>query len=155
VLAIVLVLALILVLVLLRRRSRLHALAAWRHEIAPGLDAARLARSLLLAPIADVRGDQWRSVRDQVEQAARSLDRAATHAPTEEGTLRARGTAEALRGMCYAVEANVLLRNEAPTGQQLMEADAAVRARATDLDAALASLDAMVHPEGADARPPG
>jgi hypothetical protein len=114
------------------------------------VDAARLARSMLQPGTVDVHSEQWQAVRSRTEEAARSLERAGAHAPTDDGKLRARRTAEALRGLAFAVEANALVRSEQPppTGEQLLEADAAIRSRAADLDASLRSLEALVDPEG-------
>jgi hypothetical protein len=150
-LAVLLALAVLLVVLLARRRSSSRAMGGWRREVAPAVEQARLARSMLQAGTVDVHSEQWQSVRNRTEDAARSLERAAAHAPSDDGRLRSRRTAEALRGLAFAVEANALVRNERPppTGEQLLEADAAIRSRAADLDASLRNLDALVEPEGA------
>ncbi len=158
-----LALALVLVAILLtlivigvRRRGQKQAEAAWRGDTVGALDGARLARELLPSSgsaIADAA--HWQSVRERVEQAAQSLDRAGAVAPSPEGASSARGTAEALRGLVFALEADRLLRDgvQAPSPEQLGQADAACRARAADLDAALGRLDRLVNPQPDDATP--
>ena len=55
-------------------------------------------------------------------------------------------TAEALRGLVFALEASRLLRDAAvtPTAEQLIEADAATRERRADVDAALNELESLI-----------
>jgi hypothetical protein len=149
VVAIVVVAGIIGLVAVLASRRRRRALAAWRSESETALDDAHLSVSLLPASAEDV-VDQahWRSVRERVEQAALALERAATAAPGEEEARATRHTAESLRGLVFALEASRLLRDApvAPTADQLMEADSALRERRADVDASLAELDRLVRP---------
>jgi hypothetical protein len=140
--------AILLLLWLLARRKR-RAVAAWQHDTAGALDAAHVSLSLVPASAQEITDvAHWQSVSHRVEQTALALDRSASTAPTEEGGAAARRTADSLRGLVFAVESERLLRagTVAPTGDQLMQADAATRARRSDLDAALADLDRSVRP---------
>ena len=159
VLAVVLVAVIVTVLVLaLRRRNRLEAEATWRRQTAGVLDGARLARELLPASGRDIPDPvRWQVVRDQVEAAAVDLERAAASAPAPDAAGAAGTTADALRNLVFALEADRLLRDgtRPPTPEALAQADATCRARAAELDAGLARLDALVHPAPADAPGPG
>jgi hypothetical protein len=132
-----------------RRRSR----ERWRNETANALDATHLAMNLLPTSgvnIPDI--VHWQSVRDRVEQAARSLDHSAAIAPDDEGRDAARRAAEALRGLVFALEADRLLRDGAqpPTPEQLADADLTTRTRRTELQVALRRLEQMVRPQEQD-----
>jgi len=155
-LALVLVAALVTGIVLaVRRRNRDHAEHAWRQGTAGALAGARLARGLLPASASDIAdAAHWQSVRGQVEEAALALERAGSTAPRPEGAAGARRAAEALRGMVFALESDQLLRDgaQAPTPDELAQADALCRGRGAELDAALGALDQLVHP-GPDAGP--
>jgi len=150
---VVLAAALVALILLLRRRSRQRALSAWRVESKNALDAAHLSLSLLpTSPDEITDRAHWQSVRERVEQAALALERAGTAAPTEDGARVAGRTAEALRGLVFALEASRLLRDAAvtPTAEQLIEADAATRERRADVDAALNELDSLIKPTSSD-----
>ena len=138
-----------LIVMVVRRHGQKEAELAWRGDTVGVLDGARLARDLLPASgSAIVDTGHWSSVRERVEQAAQSLDRAGAAAPSNEDASAARATAEALRGIVFALEADRLLRDgaQAPSPEQLGQADAACRARAADLDSALGRLDGLVTP---------
>jgi len=158
-LALALVLAAILVtliVMVVRRHGQKEAELAWRRDTIGVLDGARLARDLLPASgSAIVDTGHWRSVRERVELAAQGLDRAGAAAPSNEDASAARTTAEALRGVVFALEADRLLRDgaQAPSPEQLGQADAAYRARAAELDTALGRLDGLVNPVSDDAAP--
>ena len=158
-LALALVLAAILVtliVMVVRRHGQKEAELAWRRDTIGVLDGARLARDLLPASgSAIVDTGHWGSVRERVEQAAQGLDRAGAAALSNEDASAARTTAEALRGVVFALEADRLLRDgaQAPSPEQLGQADAAYRARAADLDTALGRLDALVTPRPDDTAP--
>jgi hypothetical protein len=133
----------------LLRRSRAGAVAAWRGGTAPMLDAAIMARALLPASGEEISDDaHWQGVREQVEQASATLEAAGSKAPDAATTSAMLDTAEALRGSVFALEAQRLLYDgiRPPTAEQLADADAALRARTSHADAALARLGRLVHP---------
>ncbi len=139
--------AVVALLVLLRRRSRQRALSAWRVESEKALDSAHLSLSVLPTSPEEITDDaHWQSVRDRVEQAAQALERAGTAAPTEDGARVARRTAEALRGLVFALEASRLLRTAAvtPTAEQLIEADAATRERVGPMSTPLSTSSTVL-----------
>jgi hypothetical protein len=147
VLIIVLVVAILVVLLLMRSRRRKGVEAGWRRAIVPALGDAQLARESLLSGNAasedpEVRG----AVSVQVERAAAALEGAARQAPDPEAGSLSTSAAGSLRGLAFAVEADRLLRHgtAAPTGVQLAQADEARRARAAELNTALARLSARI-----------
>jgi len=140
-----------------RRRNRNKAEQAWRHGTGGPLDEARLARELLPASGSDIPdAAHWQSVRERVEQAALTLEQAGAGAPSVAGATASRSAAEALRGLVFALEADRLLRDgtQAPSPDQLAQADATCRARTADLDGALDRLDRLVHPRPEGGAPP-
>jgi hypothetical protein len=83
-----------------------------------------------------------------VDEAAGALEQLAGSAVDEsEGALSGR-SAESLRGLAFAVEADHLMRSggENPTGAQLAAADEARRRRQTELDSALGQLKRAITP---------
>jgi hypothetical protein len=147
---IALLVALIFLVLLLRRRNQERALDAWRHETEGAVDAARVVQGLLPLSGQDISDSvHWQSTREQVEQAAALLDQSSTRAPTHEAASSARRTAGAMRELAFALESGRLLRESTspPTAEQLVESDAATRARTANLEVALASLEVVVHPE--------
>ena len=137
----------VLIALLVHRNTRAKAIRAWQQESGPAVDSAHLTLSLLPASGQDIADRaQWQSVRQRVEEAAQLLDRASSRAPTEQGARAASRSAETLRGLGFALESNLLLREAsvAPTGQQLADADATARQRRYDAEAALAELDRAV-----------
>jgi hypothetical protein len=146
-LIIVLVLAIVVVLLLMRGRRRKAREAEWRRMVVPALSDAQLARESLLSANAvsddaEVRG----AVSVQVERAGAALDGAARRPPDPAAGSLASSAAGSLRGLAFAVEADRLLRHgtAAPTGAQLAQADEARRARAAELNTALARLSARI-----------
>ena len=136
-----------LIALLVHRNTRAKAIEAWQADSRPALDSAHLTLSLLPASGQDIADRaQWNSVRQRVEEAAQLLDRAAARAPTQEGVRAASRSAETLRGLGFALESNVLLREAsvAPTAQQLADADVTTRQRRLDAEAALAEMDRLV-----------
>jgi hypothetical protein len=115
----------------------------------PAVENAYLALGLVPASEHEIvdRG-HWQSVRQRIEESTRSLDAAAAASPSEPGRLAAHQAAEELRGLSFALEASLLLRESpvAPSGDQLMQADAAVRARRAEAQTALDQLDRMTKP---------
>lgn len=136
---------------LVRGAGRRRALRAWRTDSRGALETAHLAFGLIPASEQDVtdRG-HWQQVRDRVEQAAQSLERAATAAPEDDGRRAALRAAEGLRGLMFALESALLLRQSPapPTAEQLMQSDAAARARRAEAQAALDDLDRIVATAG-------
>jgi hypothetical protein len=127
-------------------------LQAWRIQSRPALDDAELALGLVPATEQQIVDRvHWQSVRQRIEEAARSLDTTAATSPSEPARLAARQAAEGLRGLMFALESGLLLRESpvAPTGDQLMQADAAARARRAEAQSALDQLDRIINP------PPG
>jgi hypothetical protein len=145
------VLAIVLVIVLLLMwRSRRRAESAWRADAARTYDNAVLVRSMLddeARPGEPEDPTHRAMVHDRVEAVAASLDRLAANAPDDSGQQSAANAAESLRGVAFAREAERLLREgpTAPTGDQLATADQTRRARAGELDAALANLRQRAH----------
>jgi hypothetical protein len=88
------------------------------------------------------------AVEVQVEKAATALERTAPGAPDPQAGGLATSAAESLRGLAFAIEADRLLRHgtSAPSGVQLAQADEARRARAAELNTALARLSSRISP---------
>jgi hypothetical protein len=147
-LAVVIVLAILLVALLIARTKRQGKAANWRRSVEPAIAAAELARDLVLSQTPSDDQQRRASVGVQVEEAVDGLERAAASAPDETSAALSTRTAESLRGLAFAVEADHLLRSggEHPTGQQLASADAARRNRSAELDVALRELKAAVTP---------
>jgi hypothetical protein len=145
------VLAIVLAIVLVRmRQSRHRSESAWRADAARTYDNAVLVRSMLddeARPGEREDPTHRATVRDRVEGVAASLDRLAANAPDDSARQSAANAAESLRGLAFAREAERLLREAptAPTGDQLATADQTRRARAGELDAALAALRQRAH----------
>jgi hypothetical protein len=143
-----------LVVLLVNRRNRSQAMETWRAEAAGALDAARLAQNLL-PPSGQEIGDvaHWASVQERAAAAAHTLDSLAASAPADDARSAAAAAAASMRGLVFALDSDRLLRDGAqpPTGAQLADADAATRARSSELQQALARLDATVHPADAEA----
>jgi hypothetical protein len=155
VLAIVLVLAAILVAVLIGRSRRQGREVDWQRSVRPALTAAELARDLVLSQTDNDDAQRRASVSVQVEEAVDGLERAAASAPDDLSRSMATRSAESLRGLAFAVEADHLMRSggEHPTGEQLAAAAAARRNRAAELEANLLELTAAVAPPVNGRRP--
>ncbi len=148
-LAVVIVVAAILVGFLIARTRRQGRVVGWERSVRPAVTAAELARELVLSQ-SDADDDQRRAtVAAQADEAVDGLERAAASAP--DATHRALSTrsAESLRGLAFAVEADHLMRSggATPTGEQLASADSARRNRSAELDAALEDLKAAIAPK--------
>ena len=124
----------------------------WQRSVRPAVTAAELARDLVLSQTENDDAQRRASVATQVDDAVDGLERAAASAPDDATRALSERTAESLRGLAFAVEADHLMRSggERPTGEQLAAADQARRHRGAELDAALAELKASVSPP-----PPG
>jgi hypothetical protein len=132
------------IMLLVRRRQR--QLRIWRQQTRSTVEAAHLAQGLLPASgqdIVDV--EHWDSVRQQVEQAAGSLDHAAAGAPNQEAGRTTQNAAQALRDMVFALDSARLMRDASTdSGEtQLADAEITTRTRKADLDRALERLDAI------------
>jgi hypothetical protein len=145
-LAVVIVLAAILVGLLIARTRRQGRVVGWERSVGPAVTAAELARELVLSQ-SDADDDQRRAtVAAQVDDAVDGLERAADSAPDETHRALSTRSAESLRGLAFAVEADHLMRSggATPTGEQLASADSARRNRSAELNAALADLKAAI-----------
>lgn len=126
------------------RRNQRRALTAWRQRSGGLVDAAHVARTLLPATGEDEgEPEHWHQVRREAERVADLLLTASGEAPGRDTATAMQSTADALRGLTFAIEAERLLRDgsRAPTADQLAGAEAATRARSADLDRALQQLD--------------
>ena len=150
--ALLVAVAIALLIVLLMRRGRKRAEQAWR-EVAEGpLQSAKVAADSM--PDAFVSDDvAWEAVHAQAEEAAASLEHSATDAPTATSRDASQDAAQALRSTYFAFESARLLRNaaQAPTPEQLAQADVLTRTSAEALNTALDNLEQLVHPERDDA----
>jgi hypothetical protein len=110
--------------------------------------AAELARDLVLSQTEHDDAQRRASVAAQVDDAVDGLERAAESAPDDISRGMTERSAESLRGLAFAVEADHLMRSggEHPTGEQLAAAEQARRHRSAELDAALAELKEAVSP---------
>jgi hypothetical protein len=120
----------------------------WQRSARPAVTAAELARDLVLSQTENDDAQRRASVAAQVDDAVDGLERAAASAPDDATRALSERSAESLRGMAFAVEADHLMRSggESPTGEQLAAAAEARRHRRSELDAALAELKALVSP---------
>ena len=144
---VVLVIAIVAVILLLGSRKRRAAETGWRRTVVPAMSDAQLARDSLLSGNAVSDDSQVRgAVEVQVEKAAVALERTVPAAPDEQAGALALSAAASLRGLAFANEADRLLRHGtvAPSGVQLAQADEARRARAGELNTALARLSTRI-----------
>ena len=120
----------------------------WQRSVRPAVTAAELARDLVLSQSEHDDAQRRASVAAQVDDAVNGLERAAASAPDDVSRNLSERSAESLRGLAFAVEADHLMRSggENPTGEQLAAADQARRHRRTELESALAELKAAVNP---------
>jgi hypothetical protein len=141
-------LAVLLVVLLLARSRRQDRSAAWQRSVRPAVTAAELARDLVLSQSEHDDAQRRASVSAQVDDAVDGLERAAASAPDDVSRNLSERSAESLRGLAFAVEADHLMRSggENPTGEQLAAADQARRNRRAELETALAELKAAVNP---------
>jgi hypothetical protein len=143
-----LALAVLLVVLLLVRSRRQDRAAVWQRSVRPAVTAAELARDLVLSQSEHDDPPRRASVAAQVDDAVDGLERAAASAPDDVSRNLSERSAESLRGLAFAVEADHLMRSggENPTGEQLAAADQARRHRRAELESALAELKAAVNP---------
>jgi hypothetical protein len=94
----------------------------------------------------------WEAVHAQVEEATGLMEQSAAGAPTDPTRDAAEAVAQTLRSTYFAFESARLLRSaaQAPTPEQLIQADALSRSTAEDLRGALARLEEVVSPEPDD-----
>jgi hypothetical protein len=134
---------------LMRRSRRRRVFALWRRSAAVDLDAARTARALLpTAVVAITDDDQWIAVQQRVEDVARSLERAAGSAPTDDLRVVTQTVAYRFRSLVAALEAARLLHRTtpSPSAESLMTADDSVRSRWAELDEAFDRVAQVVAP---------
>jgi hypothetical protein len=155
--AVLLVLAVLLVVLLISRANRRRAMRAWITRMVGILESARLARDLLPASGAEIADEaHWQSVSARARQAAQSLQGAAADAPTPQAADGARQAGAALQGLVFALESDRLMRDGAqpPTGEQLAQADLAIRSRASEFDAAMVGIERVAAQPGGGAAGP-
>ena len=147
-LAVVIVLAALLVTWLILRTRRQGRVANWKRSTAPAIAAAELARELVLSQSPSDDEQRRANVGVQVDEAVAGLERAADTAPDDASRALSTRSAESLRGLAFAVEADHLMRSGGthPSGEQLASADAARRNRSAELDIALRELKEAVAP---------
>ena len=147
-LAVVVVLAAGFVALLIARSRRQGREADWQRSVRPAIAAAELARDLVVSQTEADDQQRRASVGVQVDEAVDGLERCADSAPDDITRGMCTRSAESLRGLAFAVEADHLMRSggEHPTGEQLAAADAARRNRAAELEGALMELRAAVTP---------
>jgi hypothetical protein len=155
ILAIVLALAALLIILLIARNRRQGRETVWQRSVLPAVNAAELARELVLSQTETDDAQRRASVAAQVDDAVDGLERAAASAPDEATRAMTERSADSLRGLAFAVEADHLMRSggDHPTGEQLAAADQARRNRIAELDVALRELKAAVSPPSPAARP--
>jgi uncharacterized protein HemX len=148
-LAVVIILAVILVALLIARTRRQGREVDWDRSVLPAVTAAELARELVLSQTNTDDSQRRASVALQVDEAVDGLERVAASAPDEAHRALTIRSAESLRGLAFAVEAERLLRSggQTPTGEQLASADAARRNQSAELNAALANLRVAIAPK--------
>jgi hypothetical protein len=141
--------------VLIARSRRQGREVDWQRSVRPAVTAAELARDLVLSQTENDDAQRRASVSVQVEEAVEGLERAADTAPDDLSRNMAARSAESLRGLAFAVEADHLMRSggEHPTGEQLASAAAARRNRAAELETNLLELKAAVAPPVNGRRP--
>jgi hypothetical protein len=146
----VLAVALIVVLVLLRRSANREK-SEWRNAAASALRDADLTRDMLADEARPGEAEdaaRVAAVRGTVERVAGQFDQLATSAPNDAMRSSSIGVATSLRGYFFALEAEQMLHNAptSPTADQLAAADAAKRARAAELEAAMSAIRADIAP---------
>lgn len=148
-LAIVIALAVILVALLIARTRRQGREVDWERSVRPAVTAAELARELILSQTNADDAQHRATVSAQVDDAVEGLERAAAAAPDEAHRTLCMRSADSLRGLAFAVEADHLMRSggQTPTGEQLASADSARRHRSAELNAALEDLKIAIAPK--------
>jgi hypothetical protein len=151
-----LVIALIVFLVV-RARAAGATKRDWNAAAASALRDADLTRDMLSGearPGEPEDAARHHAVTDNVERVSGRFEQLAGQAPDDESHRDAAAVASSLRGYLFALEAERLLRGAPtpPTADQLATADSARRARADDLDRALAVMRQRTSPAGATGR---
>jgi hypothetical protein len=148
-LAVVIALAAILIGLLIARARRQGREADWERSVRPAVTAAELARELILSQTNADDAQHRATVGAQVDDAVGGLERVAAAAPDEAHRTLCMRSADGLRGLAFAVEADHLMRSggQAPTGEQLASADSARRNRSAELNAALEDLKVEIAPK--------
>ncbi len=148
-LVLVIALAVILVALLIARTRRQGREVDWERSVRPAVTAAELARELILSQTNADDAQHRATVGAQVDDAVEGLERAAAAAPDEAHRALSMRSADSLRGLAFAVEADHLMRSggQTPTGEQLASADSARRNRSAELNAALEDLKVAIAPK--------
>jgi hypothetical protein len=148
-LALVIALAVILVALLIARTRRQGREVDWERSVRPAVTAAELARELVLSQTNTDDAQHRATVGAQVDDAVEGLERAAAAAPDDAHRALCMRSADSLRGLAFAVEADHLMRSggQTPTGEQLASADSARRNRSAELNAALEDLKVAIAPK--------
>jgi hypothetical protein len=135
------------VVLLMLANSRRRRDSVWKESARPAYEQAVLARDLLTGEDPSTEDEVRRqSVKRQVEDAAEALTRAAQSAPDNVARDAASSSAEALRGLGYAYEADRLLRTgiRPPTADELVQADQSRRHTSDLLAATLTRLEKRI-----------
>jgi hypothetical protein len=145
------------VFLVVRARAAGAAKRDWNVAAASALRDADLTRDMLAGePRPDEAEDAARhhAVTDNVERVSARFEQLAGQAPDEEAHNSAAAVASSLRGYLFALEAERLLRGAPtpPTADQLGSADATRRARADELERALAAMRRRTSSGGATGR---
>jgi MYXO-CTERM domain-containing protein len=138
-------LALLIALLVAGSRRR-RATRAWIPTARSALDSATAARDLLIAEPSDADATTHEAIKAKVGEAATMLDRVSAHGPDEEARTASRDTAEELRGLLFAIEAQRLLPTGRlpPTADQIAQADLQRRSRESELERAMVRLSRLV-----------
>ena len=144
---VVLLLLILAVVLFMQHRKKQAETVEWQDLTRRAVADVSLAREGLVSdnafsPNAEVRA----GISVQVERAAVGMERAAANAPELAAATAATNVATSLRGLGFAVEADRLMRQgtASPTGLQLAQADEAKRNRMSELNVALAQLNAYL-----------
>jgi hypothetical protein len=135
----------LIVFLIVRARAGGAAKRSWNAAAASALRDADLTRDMLAGearPGEPEDAARHHAVNDNVERVSARFEQLAAQAPDEEAHRQAAAVASSLRGYLFALEAERLLRDAPtpPTADQLASADATRRARADELERALAAM---------------
>jgi hypothetical protein len=129
-----------------RRQAHTRAAAAWHAQLAGAAANAKATRDLLHEEAGEpIEADRLESLRQQANAAADELGRLGAAAPDDTARTRTQSTEQALRSYMTAVDSEQLIRTQTPPASEDALADANVtrRARADELDTAIAGLDEL------------
>jgi hypothetical protein len=120
----------------------------WREQLAKAYADVTTVRGLLdTAAVERVEPDRLEALRRQTDAAGGELGQLGATAPDDATRARTAETEQALGSYMLAIEAEQLLLSDAAASEDARaDANVARRARATELDSALTSLDTLIHP---------